>query len=101
MNWSFGHRAVGLFSSAIFDQVVLSATNFLVGFVLIRYAGDHDYALYVLVQSTMLLALTIHNSYLSGPLAIVAPSLPEDVILQTQQKYLEAYRLLTGKSLAV
>jgi len=30
-----------------------------------------------------------------------APSLPEDVILQTQQKYLEAYRLLTGKSLAV
>jgi phosphoribosylaminoimidazole-succinocarboxamide synthase len=30
-----------------------------------------------------------------------APSLPEDVISQTQQKYLEAYRLLTGKSLAV
>ena len=78
MNLSFGGRAVGLFSSAIFDQVVLSATNFLVGFVLIRYAGDHDYALYVLVQSTMLLALTVHNSYLSGPLAIVTPSLPAD-----------------------
>jgi O-antigen/teichoic acid export membrane protein len=78
MNLSFGGRAVRLFSSAIFDQVVLSATNFLVGFVLIRYAGDHDYALYVLVQSAMLLALTVHNSYLSGPLAIVTPSLPAD-----------------------
>lgn len=30
-----------------------------------------------------------------------APSLPDDVIGQTQQKYLEAYRLLTGKSLTI
>jgi O-antigen/teichoic acid export membrane protein len=78
MSLSFGHRTVRLFSSAIFDQVVLSATNFLVGFVLIRYASDHDYALYVLVQSTLLLALTIHNSYLTGPLSILAPGLPAD-----------------------
>jgi O-antigen/teichoic acid export membrane protein len=78
MNLSFGHSTVRLFSSAIFDQVVLSATNFLVGFVLIRYASDHDYALYVLVQSTMLLALTIHNSYLTGPLTILAPGLPAE-----------------------
>jgi phosphoribosylaminoimidazole-succinocarboxamide synthase len=28
-----------------------------------------------------------------------APSLPEDIILKTQQKYLEVYRLLTGKEL--
>jgi O-antigen/teichoic acid export membrane protein len=83
MNLSFWHRAVRLFSSAIFDQVVLSATNFLVGFVLIRYASDHDYALYVLVQSTMLLALTIHNSYLTGPLAILTPRLAADERWQT------------------
>jgi phosphoribosylaminoimidazole-succinocarboxamide synthase len=30
-----------------------------------------------------------------------APSLPEDVVRKTQEKYLEAYRLLTGKSLEV
>ena len=83
MNVGFGHRTLRLFGSAIFDQVVLSATNFLVGFVLIRYATDHDYALYVLVQSTMLLALTIHNSYLTGPLTILAPSLPPEERWQT------------------
>jgi phosphoribosylaminoimidazole-succinocarboxamide synthase len=30
-----------------------------------------------------------------------APGLPEDVVQRTQQKYLEAYRLLTGKPLAI
>lgn len=30
-----------------------------------------------------------------------APALPEDVVKRTQQKYLEAYRLLTGKDLIV
>ena len=52
MNLSFGRRALP-FGFAIFDQVVLSLANFLVGFALIRYASDHDYALYVLVQSTL------------------------------------------------
>jgi phosphoribosylaminoimidazole-succinocarboxamide synthase len=30
-----------------------------------------------------------------------APALPEEVVSRTQQKYLEAYRLLTGKSLSL
>ncbi|HCF04995.1 MAG TPA: phosphoribosylaminoimidazolesuccinocarboxamide synthase [Desulfomicrobiaceae bacterium] len=30
-----------------------------------------------------------------------APKVPEEIILQTQQRYLEAYRILTGKSLAI
>lgn len=30
-----------------------------------------------------------------------APALPEDVVARTQQKYLEAYRLLTGRSLSL
>ncbi len=72
-----------LFSNAIFDQVVLSGTNFLVGLFLIRYASDHDYALYVLVQSTVLLLVTIHNSYLTGPLAILTPQLPAEERWQT------------------
>jgi hypothetical protein len=28
------------------------------------------------------------------------PSLPDDVVMRTRAKYLEAYRLLTGKELA-
>ncbi|MGO9931300.1 MAG: lipopolysaccharide biosynthesis protein [Steroidobacteraceae bacterium] len=63
--------------------MVLSLTNFLVGFVLIRYATDHDYALYVLVQSTLLLVVSLQNSYLSGPVAILTPKLPADERWQT------------------
>jgi O-antigen/teichoic acid export membrane protein len=80
---SFERSAVRLFSSAIIDQVVLSGTSFLVGFLLIRYASDHNYAIYVLVQSTLLLLVTMHNSYLLGPLAILAPKLPVDERWQT------------------
>ncbi len=83
MNLRFGHRALRPFGFAIFDQVVLSLTNFLVGFVLIRYATDHDYALYVLVQSTLLLVVSLQNSYLSGPVAILTPKLPADERWQT------------------
>jgi O-antigen/teichoic acid export membrane protein len=79
---SFSRRALP-FGFAIFDQVVLSLTNFLVGFVLIRYASDHDYALYVLVQSALMLIVSVHNSYLLGPVAILTPKLPADERWQT------------------
>jgi O-antigen/teichoic acid export membrane protein len=79
---SFSRRALP-FGFAIFDQVVLSLTNFVVGFLLIRYASDHDYALYVLVQSTLQLLVLIHNSYLTGPVAILTPRLPADERWQT------------------
>lgn len=78
MNLKFGRGALPLFSAAIVDQVVLSGANFLVGILLIRYATDHDYALYVLVLSGLLLASTLHNSWLTGPLAILTPRLGPD-----------------------
>jgi O-antigen/teichoic acid export membrane protein len=82
MSVSFGRRALP-FGFAVFDQVVLSLANFLVGFVLIRYASDHDYALYVLVQSTLLLVVSMHNSYLSGPVAVLTPKMSEEERWQT------------------
>lgn len=78
MNVDFGGRALRLFSSAIMDQVVLSGTNFLVGILLIRFASDHDYGLYVLVQSALLLLVSMHNACLTGPLAILTPKLPAE-----------------------
>lgn len=78
MSVIFGGRAVRLFSSAIMDQMVLSGTNFLVGILLIRFCTDHDYGLYVIVQSTLLLVVSMHNSWLSGPLAILTPKLPAE-----------------------
>jgi O-antigen/teichoic acid export membrane protein len=78
MSRSFGRGVLPLFSAAIVDQVVLSATNFLVGVLLIRYATDHDYALYVLVQSALILLVMVHNSWLTGPLAILTPKLEQE-----------------------
>jgi O-antigen/teichoic acid export membrane protein len=60
------------------DQVVLSGANFLVGFLLIRFAGDRDYGTFVLVQSGLLLLLSIHNAWLTGPVAIVTPKMPAE-----------------------
>jgi O-antigen/teichoic acid export membrane protein len=77
MNLSFARGAVPLFSRAIVDQVVLSGANFIVGFVLIRFATDHDYGLFVLVQSALVLLVMMHNAYLIGPLSVLTPRLPE------------------------
>lgn len=67
-------KALGLFSTAIFDQVLLSGTNFLVGLILIRFTTDTDYGLYVLVQSALLLLVSAQAAWLSSPMAIIAPS---------------------------
>lgn len=83
MRLSFGHRGLRLFSSAILDQVVLSGTNFVAGFLLIRYATDQDYGLYVLVQATLLLLVSTHNAWLTAPLAILTPRLEPEQRRQT------------------
>ncbi len=67
-----------LFSTAIVDQVVLSGANFLVGFLLIRFTSDHDYGMYVLVTSSVLLLVTAQNAWLTGPLAVLVPKMEPD-----------------------
>lgn len=66
-------RVLRLFSTAITDQVLLSGTNFLVGFLLIRFTSDADYGLYVLVQSGLLLLVSAQGAWISGPMAVIAP----------------------------
>ena len=66
-------RVLGLFSSSIVDQIVLSAANFFVGYMLIRQTSDVDYGLFVLVQSAILLAVSAQNAWLSGPLSVLGP----------------------------
>jgi O-antigen/teichoic acid export membrane protein len=66
-------RLLGLFSSSVVDQVLLSAANFFVGFMLIRRTSDVDYGLFVLVQSGILLIVSAQNSWLSGPISVLGP----------------------------
>ena len=66
-------RVARLFSAAIVDQVILSGSNLLVALLLVRYTSDRDYALYVLLQSALVLVVTLHSAVVCGPLAILAP----------------------------
>ena len=72
-------RLVKLFSISVVDQVILSAANFLVGFLLIRRTSDFDYGMFVLVQSAVTLSISAQLSWLGGPLAVLAPTKPPDV----------------------
>ena len=67
------------FSTTVIDQVVLSAANFLVGFLLIRRTSDIDYGMYVLVQSSIALLVSAQAAWLSSPLAVIGPTKPPDV----------------------
>ena len=69
-------RTLRLFSTAIVDQVILSGTSFLVGFILIRFTSDFDYGLYVLIQSALLLLVSAQGSAIAAPLAAVVPKKP-------------------------
>lgn len=65
-------RIAKLFSVSVINQVLLSAANFAVGLLLIRYTTDDDYGLFVLAQTTILFALTAQAAWVSGPLAVLA-----------------------------
>ncbi len=68
-----------LFSTAVIDQVLLSGSNLLVGLLLIRFTTDSDYALYVLVQSALLLVVSAQGAWTGGALAVMASKRPLDL----------------------
>ena len=68
-----GNRLLRLFSSAVIDQALLSATNFAVGLLLIRQTRDEDYGHYVLAFNLLLLVTSFLGSLIGGPLAVLAP----------------------------
>ena len=91
-----GEALLRLFSSAVLDQGLLSAANFTVGLLLIRYAGNADYGYYVLAQSAVLLLISVQGAWISGPLAVLAPKRSEArraemiaTVREGQQKFMD------------
>lgn len=66
-------RIARLLSASVVDQALLSGANFLVGVILVRFTSDRDYALYVLLQATLVLVTSLHNALVCKPLAVLAP----------------------------
>ena len=85
---------VRLFSFAVLDQALLSAANFGVGLLLIRYSTDLQYGYYVMAFAAVLLAGTVQNAVLSGPMAVLAPKLA----LAAQQNLIERLHELLARA---
>jgi O-antigen/teichoic acid export membrane protein len=72
------NRLLRLLTSTVFNQALLSGTNFLVGFLLIRYTADQAYGHYLLVFSAIMLMTSLQGGWV-GPLYILAPKQTEAV----------------------
>lgn len=68
-------RLLTLLSSAVIDQAMLSAANFVVGLLLIRYVTDLQYGYYVLAFNAITLMGTLQGTFIGTPLMIRMPSL--------------------------
>lgn len=72
-----GAALIKLFGSSIIDQAMISAANFIVGLVLIRYTHDAQYGYYVLAFNAMMLATTLQGTFIGTPFVIRLPTLSE------------------------
>lgn len=66
-------RVFKMFSAAVIDQGMLSGTSLLIGLLLVRFTTSQDYAIYVLLQSALVLVTSAHSGFVCGPLSIIAP----------------------------
>jgi O-antigen/teichoic acid export membrane protein len=89
-----------LFSTAVIDQAMLSAANFAVGLLMIRYAPGHEYGYYVLAFSSIQLLVSAQGSWMSGPLAVLAPKRTDDqrrlmigVIESSQRRFVRRWAI--------
>jgi O-antigen/teichoic acid export membrane protein len=65
-----GHIAFArLVSSAVVSQVLISATSFAIGLILIRWTSASEYAYYILATNAILLATSLQNAFFNPPLA--------------------------------
>lgn len=101
-------RMLRLFSATVFDQVLLSGTNFAVGLLLVRYTADSDYAIYVLLQTALALIVSAHSAAICSPLSILAPKKsPESkqrmvgAIRRSRKRFLRPLALLALVAVAV
>lgn len=61
-----------LFSTAVFAQALISAANFTVGLLLIRYAPSSEYGYYVLAFSSLQLLTSAQAAWIAGPLMVLS-----------------------------
>lgn len=66
-------RMARLFGFSVISQAMLSLTGLVAGVALLRYTSTEDYGYYALALSLVLLPMTLVGSWVSGPMAVLAP----------------------------
>lgn len=62
---------------SIIDQFLLSSTNFAIGLVFIHYSSKHNYGLYGIAYSTILLAVGFANALITTQMTVLAHDKPQ------------------------
>jgi len=65
-----GRALIQSFGSGLTIQAILSASNFLVGWLLIRHTSDVEYGRYVLVISALLLLTVLQGSFVQAQMVV-------------------------------
>ena len=63
-------KFLGMFSSAILMQALLSASNLCVGLILIRFTSDVQYGYYVLILNSVLLLIGLQSAFIQPPMVL-------------------------------
>lgn len=59
-----------MLSGAVAVQIILSASNFVVGLLLVRQTSDEQYGYYVLITTAILFGTTLQGSFIQPPMII-------------------------------
>ena len=67
----------------IFDQALVSGTNFITGLVLARILGMEGYGLFILLAGVILFSATIQNALITSPMMILGATAKQSSYYQT------------------
>ena len=79
----------------LIDQLMVSACNFLMGILLIRWLGLEQYGVFAIAWMVVLFALNVNQSWIVKPMQSLVPQISEE---DQDQEFavLQAMQLLTG-----
>src|ERR1017187_8091952 len=61
---------LGMFSSAVIMQALLSASNLCIGLILIRFTSDLQYGYYILILNSLALSTSLQGAFIQPPMVM-------------------------------
>lgn len=83
----------------LFDQAMVSATNFLIGVLLVRLSGVESYGVYVLLWAVVQFTQSFQNALLIAPMQTIGPALAtdsQDAYFKSMARWLVVFAAASG-----